>query len=121
MSNEKRTAGETAKATIIGDDTGYGVIHEEYVNREAERNCFRRHEITVECWRKMTGRDELRFWKARGICRTYTSIGFCVVGISRRRWGDNVKVLDRWHVVKAGTFYTPVERDMDDIINGRSE
>ena len=130
MSNETKTAGETATnetrtvCAVVGDETGYGIIHEEFAKYEKDAWCFRRHEITPEQWRTMTGENELRFWKARGVSRAYTEFGFLVVGHSRRRWGDGLKVLDRWHVVKAGTEYTPVSVDIDKLISakeGRAE
>ena len=102
------------KTKVKGDHTGYGVIHEEYAGRVSENHCFRRHEITPEQWRKMTAPDELRFWKARGVQRTYTAIGYGVYSHSRRRWGDNLKVIDHFSVVKAGTEYTPVRIDIDE-------
>lgn len=108
---------KTEKATqkVIGDNTGYGVIHEEYVERETESRCFKRHEISIAQWCKMTAKDELRFWKARGIIRGYTNFGYMVVGHSRRRWGDNLKVLDRFYPVKSGQEFTPVDVDIDSI------
>ena len=102
-------------AKVIGDASGYGVIHEEYVEREAASRCFKRHEISVKQWRKMTDAAELRWWKARGIIREYTAYGYMVVGHSRRRWGDNLKVLDRFHIVKAGKEYQPVQRDINSV------
>ena len=101
--------------TVKGDATGYGIIHAEYIGRESESRCFRRHEITLEHWKKMTSDDELRFWKARGITRGYTPIAYGVIGHSRRRWGDNAKILDRFSVVKSGTEYTAVNGSADDL------
>lgn len=94
----------------------WGIIHEEYVKYEKLKYCFKRHEITREQWEKMTSRDELRFWKARGVTRNYTVFGYGVIGHSRRRWGDELKVLDRWHIVKVGTEYEPINKDMDSLI-----
>ena len=99
---------------VVGDYTGYGVIHEEYAKYERENWCFRRHEISTDHWKKMTSSDELRFWKARGVTRAYTPVAYGVIGHSRRRWGDNLKVLDRFHIVKAGTEYTAVQGNVDD-------
>ena len=94
----------------------YGIIHEEYIKYEKPNWCFRRHEITREQWEQMTSRDDLRFWQARGVTRAYTSLGYGVIGHSRRRWGDKLKVLDRWHIVKVGTEYEPIYKDMDSLI-----
>jgi hypothetical protein len=102
--------------TNINNGGGYSIIHEEYVERERESRCFRRHEITLEAWRNMTERNEMRFWKARGVRREYTELGYMVVGYSRRRWGDGVKVLDRWHVVKVGMEFVPVDCKLDEIL-----
>lgn len=93
----------------------WGIIHEEFVKYEKPNWCFRRHEITREQWEKMTSRDELRFWKARGMTRNYTAFGYGVIGHSRRRWGDNLKVLDRWHIVKVGTEYEPIDKSIDKV------
>ena len=97
-------------------NSNWGIIHEEFVKYEKPNWCFRRHEITREQWEKMTSRDELRFWKARGVTRTYTEFGYGVVGHSRRRWGDGLKVLDRWHIVKVGTEYEPIDKDIDTLV-----
>lgn len=107
-------ANNTTEA-VKGDATGYGIIHEEYVEREAESRCFKRHEISVEQWRKMTSPEEMRFWKARGVIRTYTQFGYMVIGHSRRRWGDNLKVLDRFHIAKKGTKYIAIDKDIDEM------
>jgi len=103
--------------TKIDNGGGYSIIHEKYIERERESKCFRRHEITLDAWRNMTGKDEIRFWRARGVSREYTDLGYMVVGYSRRRWGDGLKVLDRWHVVKTGTEYEPIERKLDNVAN----
>lgn len=103
------------KKKAIGDESGYAIIHEEYVGRETEKRCFRRHEITVAQWKKMTSPEELRFWKARGIIRNYTNWGYMVVGHSRRSWGYDIKVLDRFHIVKAGEEYTEIHKKMEEV------
>lgn len=103
--------------TKIDNGGGYSIIHEEFAGRERESKCFKRHEITLDAWRNMTGTEELRFWRARGVSREYTDLGYMVVGYSRRRWGDNAKVLDRWHVVKVGTEFEPVSKRLDDVLN----
>ncbi len=103
----------------IDNGGGYGIIHEEFVERETAGRCFRRHEITLFQWRNMTEKSELHFWRARGVRREYTDLGYMVVGHSRRRWGDNVKVLDRFHVVKVGTEFEPIFKQMDEILNGK--
>lgn len=109
---------EEIKSEIVKGDgrSSWGVIHEEFAKYEKEGWCFRRHETSFEAWQKMTGDSELRFWKARGVYRGYTPLGYMVCGHSRRRWGDGVKVLDRWHVVKVGTAFTPVYRKLDEVL-----
>lgn len=102
--------------TEINNGGGYSIIHEEFAGRECDAKCFRRHEITLFQWQNMTSRDEIHFWRARGVSREYTDLGYMVVGYSRRRWGDGVKVLDRWHVVKVGTAFTPVYRKLDEVL-----
>lgn len=100
-----------------GNDGGaWAIIHEEFVKYEREAWCFRRHEIDLWTWRNMTDKDTLRMFKARGVTRTYTEFGYMVVGHSRRRWGDNMKVIDRWHVVKAGTEYAAVDGSIDELL-----
>jgi hypothetical protein len=93
----------------------WGIIYEEFVKYEKPNWCFKRHEITREQWEKMTSRDELRFWKARGVTRNYTALGYGVIGHSLRRWGDNLKVLDRWNIVKVGTEYEPIDKSIDEV------
>lgn len=105
------------ECTKIDNGGGYSIIHEEFAGRESVKRCFRRHEITLFQWRNMTGKDELHFWRARGVIREYTDLGYMVVGHSRRRWGDNLKVLDRWHVVKVGTAYEPICLKIDEVAN----
>lgn len=103
--------------TKIDNGGGYSIIHEEFAGRECEKRCFRRHEITLFAWQNMTAKDELHFWRARGVRREYTDLGYMVVAHSRRRWGDGLKVLDRWHVVKVGTEYAPVSRRIEEAAN----
>ena len=103
--------------TKIDNGGGYSIIHEEFAGRESGKRCFRRHEITLFQWRNMTGKDELRFWRARGVSREYCFFGYMVFGHSRRRWGDDLKVLDRWHVVKVGTEFDPICRKIDEVEN----
>ena len=100
----------------IDNGCGYSVIHEEFMDREHETKCFRRHEVTLFQWQNMTSSDTLRFWRARGVSREYTELGHMVVGYSRR-WGDGLKVLDRWHVVRVGTAYEPISRRIEDAAN----
>ena len=108
---------EIIKETVKGDGcSSWGIIHEEFVKYEREAWCFRRHEITFEGWKNATSPDTLRFFKSRGVTRAYTALGYMVVGDSVRRWGDGVKVLNRWHVVKVGTEFVPVDRGMDEVL-----
>lgn len=74
--------------TKIDNGGGYSIIHEEFAGRECASKCFR-----------------------------YTALGYMVVGYSRRRWGDRLKVLDRWHVVKVGTEYEPKSGSLDKLAN----
>lgn len=101
----------------IDNGCGYSIIHEEFAGRECASRCFRRHEITLTAWQNMTGKEEIHFWRARGVSREYTALGYMVVGYSRRRWGDRLKVLDRWHVVKVGTEYEPKSGSLDKLAN----
>lgn len=103
--------------TKIDNGGGYSIIHEEFAGRESENRCFRMQEITLSQWRNMTSDETLRFWRARGVSREYTAIGYMVVGYSRRRWGDGLKILDRWHVVKVGTAYKPICLKIDEVAN----
>lgn len=94
----------------------YGIIHEEFVKYEKPKWCFKRHEISREKWEIMTSDSDIHFWKARGVTRNYTAFGYRVIGYSRRRWGDNLKILDRWHIVTVGTEYEPINKGIDSLI-----
>ena len=75
------------------------VVHEEYVNRVAKCNLVRREVISYAEWENMTREGEMRWWRCRGVQRSYFSCGYQVCGYSRRRWGDGLKVIDRWYEV----------------------
>lgn len=96
--------------TEIDNWHGYSIIHEEYMRSTAKCNCVRRQEISKKEWETMTSEDTLRFFKARGVEREYTPLGYGVTRHSRRRWGDEMKFIDLWHVVPVGTEYEQVDR-----------
>ena len=75
------------------------IIHEEYIGRVAEKNLVKRHIVTEDAYRTMTSDGWNRVFKAREY-REYTFLGYAPVRCVRRRWGDNVKVIDLWHIVK---------------------
>ena len=103
---------------VEGCRDGYGIIHEEYAERVNEKQCFRRHEIPEEHWRKMTSAEELKWWGATNIQKETTALGVGVVKHTRYRWGDNLKVIDRFKVVKAGTEYKEVDKKIEEVENG---
>lgn len=75
------------------------IIHETYIGRVAKKNLIRRHVITEDTYWKMTSEDWKRLFKARE-WRWDTLLGYVPVRWTRRRWGDDVKVIDLWHIVK---------------------
>ena len=75
------------------------IIHEEYIGRVAEKNIVKRHTVTEDEYRNMTSEDWKRFFKARE-WRGYTYLGYVPVRWTRRRWGDNTKFIDLWHIMK---------------------
>lgn len=75
------------------------IIHEEYINRVAEKNLIKRHIVTEDAYRTMTSDGWKRVFKAREY-REYTFLGYVPVRWTKRRWGDDVKFIDLWHIVK---------------------
>ena len=75
-------------------------------------------EITEEHWLKITSAEELKWWKATDIRWQTTALGVGVVKHTRYRWGDNLKVIDRFKVVKAGTEYKEVDKKIEEVENG---
>ncbi len=100
---------------IKGDESGYGIIHEKFVEREQPNRCFYRQEITKREWEQMTSPGDMRWWGARGQIYAHTELAHGIIGYSRRRWGDNLKIIDRWHVVKAGTKFEPIDKEIDEV------
>ena len=75
------------------------IIHEEYIGRVAEKNIVRRHVITENVYRIMTSKGHRRMFKAREY-RKSTLLGYMPVRWTRRRWGDNTKFIDLWHIME---------------------
>lgn len=75
------------------------IIHEEYIGRVAEKNIVKRKVISQKEYECMTSQDWKSFFKARE-WRMDTYLGYVPVRWTRRRWGDDVKVIDLWYILK---------------------
>lgn len=75
------------------------IIHEEYIGRVAEKNIVNRHIVTEDEYRNMTSDVWKRIFKAREY-RENTLLGYTPVRWTKRRWGDNKKFIDLWHIMK---------------------
>lgn len=75
------------------------IIHETYIGRVAEKNLVIRHVITEDIYWNMTSDGWRRVFKAREY-RANTLLGYVPVRWTKRRWGDNKKFIDLWHIME---------------------
>ena len=75
------------------------IIHEEYIGRVADKNLVKRHIISENTYRIMTSDGWKRMFKAREY-RGDTLLGYVPVRWTKRRWGDNMKFIDLWHIME---------------------
>lgn len=75
------------------------IIHEMYREKVCEKNLVRRAIIERDQYERMVSEDARRFFKAR-VQKGYTYLGYVPVRWTRRRWGDGVKFIDTWTIMK---------------------
>ena len=75
------------------------IIHETYIGRVAKKNLIIRHVITEDTYWNMTSDGWKRVFKAREY-RENTLLGYVPVRWTKRRWGDNTKFIDLWHIME---------------------